>query len=119
MFYDNLSKACEMRGTQITPLLIELKISTGNIGKWKKGGDISSKNLIKIADKLNVSVDYLLYGKDRTFSTSFFCANETEENMLRQFRQLSPYQKEKCVSYIQGMYDASDHSGENARELSG
>ena len=114
MFYDNL-RACYMRGTKVTPLLNELKISTGNIGKWQKGGDVSSKTLMKIADRLNVSVDFLLYGKEHVYFDAILCANENEKNMLKQYRALSPFQKERCESYIQGMYDATDHSEINEK----
>lgn len=112
MFWDNLKQACEMRGMKVTPLLTELKISTGNIGKWQSGGDISSKNLLKISNRLDVSVDFLLKGSDAHVQeqSDVKFESRSEEDLIMMYRCLSPYQKDKCYTYVQGMYDSIELS---------
>lgn len=60
MFFDNLQYQCKEQNIKLTPLLIELNLSTGNIGKWKKGTLPNGEILIKLSDRLGCSVDYLL-----------------------------------------------------------
>ena len=60
MFYEQLKKACDLREVKLTPLLKEMKISTGNTGSWKKGGNPSVEVLDSLSSRLEVSTDYLL-----------------------------------------------------------
>jgi len=60
MFFDNLQYLCKEHNIKLTPLLIELNLSTGNINKWKKGTLPNGEILIKLSDRLDCSVDYLL-----------------------------------------------------------
>jgi len=60
MFYERLNYICKSRNTTITTLLKKLKINTGLTGYWKKGKIPNGETLIKIANELNVSIDYLL-----------------------------------------------------------
>lgn len=64
MFYERLKAVCNDKGVKITPLLKELGISTGITGNWKKDILPKCEILIKIADKLEVSTDYLLERTD-------------------------------------------------------
>ena len=65
MFYDRLKTLCKERNTTVTNMLKDLGLSTGSTGNWKKGllpkGDI----LAKIADYLDTSIDYIVYGEYR------------------------------------------------------
>jgi len=63
VFYDQLKAACQARNTTPTTLLKEIGLSSANTGAWKKGGTPSAEVLLKLAERLNVSTDYLL---DRT-----------------------------------------------------
>lgn len=49
----------EEKGTNISEMERELEIANGTIRRWDKSSP-SIKNVLKVADKLNVSVDYLL-----------------------------------------------------------
>ncbi|MDO4301764.1 MAG: helix-turn-helix transcriptional regulator [Clostridia bacterium] len=60
MFYDRLNDICKNQNLKITNVLKELNISMGNTSKWKNGTIPNGKILILLADKLGVSVDYLL-----------------------------------------------------------
>lgn len=59
-FYDNLSELCKINGITVSGLLAELKMSASNKQKWQNGATVNSSVLMKIADRFNVSVDYLL-----------------------------------------------------------
>lgn len=60
MFFNILQSECTKKGIKLTPLLTELELSKGNISKWKNGTLPNGEILIKIADYLGCSVDYLL-----------------------------------------------------------
>lgn len=49
----------------------ELKISTGNLGDWRRGKSTPSTNkLIEIASFFDVSLDWLLTGRERIAQTA-------------------------------------------------
>jgi len=60
MFYDQLKTICETKGIKITPLINSLSMSKGNIEKWRNGGIPNGETLLKLANELDCSVDYLL-----------------------------------------------------------
>ena len=63
MFYSRLLSLCSEREIKITNVISELKLSSGNLSKWKAGGAPKGDTLCKIADYFDVSTDYLL-GRD-------------------------------------------------------
>lgn len=60
MFYDRLVNMLNAKNLKITPTLNDLGFSKGNIGKWRSGVIPTGEVLVKIADRLDCSVDYLL-----------------------------------------------------------
>ncbi len=60
MFYETLLKLCDQKGVKITNVVKELNMSSGNMTRWKSGILPHGKNLKKLADYFEVSVDYLL-----------------------------------------------------------
>lgn len=60
MFFEQLNKICEIRGVKITPLILSLGMSTGNINKWRNGVFPNGETLLKLANKLDCSVEFLL-----------------------------------------------------------
>lgn len=64
MFYEHINRVCSEKGMKLTPLLKEIGVSTGITGRWKKGGVPGIDIVNKLADKLGVSVDYLLEKTD-------------------------------------------------------
>ena len=63
MNYDRFSDLCKLKGITPTALTLSLGLSKGNATSWKKNGNPSVDVLIKLADYLDCSTDYLL---DRT-----------------------------------------------------
>lgn len=64
MFYDNLRKICREKGTTVTTVLKELKMSTGSTGKWKDGSIPKIDTVMQLSEYLDVSLDRLVYGRD-------------------------------------------------------
>ena len=64
MFYAQLQRLCKDNGEKITPLLIKLNMSTGNIEKWRNGKMPNGDTLIKLADYFDCSLDYLVGRSD-------------------------------------------------------
>lgn len=64
--YDRIEKLCELHGINVTTMCREAGVSRGNLTDLKMGrqSGLSAKNTSKIANYFNVSVDYLLSGKE-------------------------------------------------------
>ena len=80
-FYDNLSALCKKKEISISCLLATLGMSASNKQKWQKGATVNSAALLKIADYLDCSVDYLL---GRTDNPYFEKAVPPEEKVTKQ-----------------------------------
>ena len=63
MFFDRLQMRCAEVGIKVTPLVRELGISSGAVGRWKSGTLPNGETLLKLASRLDCTVDYLL-GRD-------------------------------------------------------
>lgn len=61
LFWNRFYDLCVKRGTKPNPVAKEIGISSGTLTKWKSAGTLpNGETLIKIADYLDCSVDYLL-----------------------------------------------------------
>lgn len=73
MFYERLKAVCKERNTSVTAMLKALNLSTSGTGYWKKGKLPNGEVLAQIANYLDTSIDYLIFGEYRT--------NLTEEQL--------------------------------------
>lgn len=64
-FYKVIKQCCEQKGFTLNELVKALNLSTGMPSKWKKGLIPNGETLIKLADYLDISIDYLL-GREQT-----------------------------------------------------
>lgn len=121
MFWDNLKSACDERGIKVTPLLKELNISSGGIGKWQRGGNVSSETLLKLSDRLGVSIDFLVKGeepaqpKEDPPASPAGSLTYDEQLLLTWYRALPSSGKLLCSNYVKGAYDMSVTMGEERR----
>lgn len=60
MFYERLKELCKNRGTSVTAMAKALNLSSGNVTNWKHGRKPKVYIALKIAEFLNVSVEYLM-----------------------------------------------------------
>ena len=93
VFYDNLKAECDRQGLKITPFVEECGGNRGSLSGWKKGASPNSDIVMKIAVRLNVSTDYLLFGKERKEQTEL---TEKEQELLDVFRELNDIGQE-CI----------------------
>ena len=82
MFYDRLKALCKNKNTTITNMLKDLDLSTGSTGNWKKGQLPKGEILAKIANYLDSSIDYIVFGEYR------FDFTNDEKKLLEMFRSL-------------------------------
>lgn len=100
-FYSILKDECIKSGISPTALLKELNISTSKLTAWKKGSMPNSEFLIPISERLNVSIDYLLTGKEKSNIQSKNISNttltEAENELLNYFRKLPVQEKGRLI----------------------
>ena len=69
MFYERLKYACKNANTTVTATLKAIGIGTANGTYWKNGSIPSSDVVVKLAEFLKISTDYLLLGKEQNIIT--------------------------------------------------
>ncbi len=87
MFYEIFTKLCDEKGISPTATLQNLKISTSKLTAWKKGSLPSASVLILLSEFFQVSIDYILTGKEK--KSPQVELTDTENNLLSDFRSLS------------------------------
>lgn len=60
---ERIRKLCEINGISINKLEKELNIGRGNIGRWHKHKP-NMEDLMKVANRFEVSANYLLFGEE-------------------------------------------------------
>lgn len=91
MFYDNLKAACEAKGVKITPIVIECGGAKGSISNWKNGATPNSDIVAKLAVRLNVSTDLLIFGKENDVTS--IDLSDDERDLLSVYKKLSKMNK--------------------------
>lgn len=61
-FYDTVNEICKRNGTTATTVLREIGASTGNVSKWKNGSIPNIDLALRIAERLDITLDYLVTG---------------------------------------------------------
>lgn len=98
MFYDNFEKACNLKGEKPNPVAIKCGGTKGSASSWKKGSSPNSDIVVKIAEHLNVSTDYLLLGKEPSIPTEY-------KKLISSYQKLSPENQKMALSLLNTMYD--------------
>lgn len=99
MFWETFYELCKLNKTTPTALCLKLGLSNAVATKWKKGSSLpNSETLIKIADSLNCSIDYLL---GRTQNSNEF---------YTEYNQLNDEGKAKAKEYINDLLDNSKYT---------
>ena len=94
--------------TQIA-LSIELEVTQETISAYETGKNLpSTSNLLKLRRILSLCLDYILMMSPiRTPIDTSTMVND-ERRLLTYFRMLGNVQKEKALSYLQGLCDSGD-----------
>lgn len=69
MFWGNFSKLCDENDTNPNAVAAAIGLSNAICTKWKNGTVPKGKTLNLLAEYFNVSVDYLLTGKNKKSSS--------------------------------------------------
>ena len=104
MFYDNLKAICDKKNLKITPLIIECGGTKGGLSGWRNGASPNSDIVIKLAQRLNVSCDYLLTGNN-SISNVDISSQETElsddeQELLTEYKKLDFRGRSAVMSVI-------------------
>jgi len=88
--YTRFEQLCRENGTNPTALTQKLGLSKGNTSTWKRGGNPSADIIIKLADELNCSIDYLYDRSDQptVISKSTFALKDEEAELLGNYFKL-------------------------------
>ena len=92
---DRINELAQKMGVSISAIEKAVGLSNGIIGKWRKQSPSCDK-LKLVADYLNVSIDYLLTGKENQATT----LSTDEQELLESYRQLAPDDKEEVSKRV-------------------
>lgn len=98
LFYDNLALACKENNVRIASIVRECGGAVGSIDGWKKGSIPRSDIVAKIALRLNVSTDFLIFGKNTNLSLT-----KREKELLTFFNSLSDEDKERVLGKAEAL----------------
>ena len=111
IFWERFYKMCNAKGSKPNAIAKEIDISSGIITKWKTQGSLpNGETLIKIANHLNCSIDYLLGRVDDPAA----CDNEVE--LIQYFRQLNINGQEQAFTYTKNLSKIDEYKKCNDSE---
>ncbi len=109
MFYDNLKLICEKRGVKLTPLVKECGGAKGSLSNWKKGASPNSDIVVRLAERLNVSIDLLLKAPDNAqkMMEKLNRPNPTpdEEDLMNKYRSVSESSKSLILERATALFE--------------
>ena len=88
-----------MKEKNISAMKMEkyLQVPRGSFSNWKRGmGKLYYSHIDKIADKLEVPIDYLIRGKE----TNIYLLSDQEKNLINYFRKMSIEEQNEEISNI-------------------
>lgn len=101
-FYQNLQKACKSHNITISALLTQCKLSKSFGTYWKKGKFPTLDVAAVLAEKLEISIDSLLYGDE-------FKVTLEQQNLINDFEQLSDTNKQIITQHIQALIELQEN----------
>ncbi|MFD1136095.1 helix-turn-helix domain-containing protein [Paenibacillus urinalis] len=104
--YLRIEELINKRGMTKKAFCEELKISTGNLGDWKRGKSIpSTAKLIEIAAFFDVSLDWIMVGRSEMMineqSISYEAEDHSEWQAERAISELTVKEQEFIKEYIE------------------
>ena len=101
----NLKKIVKEKNKSLTSLAVELELSQEAISQFISGKIYpKAKTIIKMAEILNTTTDYLYDLTDNPNPVDFNL-NEKENNLINNYRKLNQTEKIQVDAYIQAMVD--------------
>ena len=97
-FYSNLKSLCDFKGVSVSSVLTRCGLSKSYGTNWKRGSVPSLDAVIAIAEELNVSLDYIAFGKDSTIPTEY-------QSLISSYQELSKDNQQLLQDIISSMID--------------
>ena len=97
-FYSNLKSLCDFKGVSVSSVLTRCGLSKSYGTNWKRGSVPSLDAVIAIAEELNVSLDYIAFGKDSTIPTEY-------QSLITSYQELSKDNQQLLQDIISSMID--------------
>lgn len=97
MFYEIFINLCNKKGLSPTAILQKLGVSTSKLTAWKKGSLPSASMLILISEFFEVSIDYLLTGKENKETK----LTPDEQELLKIYGKLANEEKKEAVKRVE------------------
>jgi len=104
-FAERLTYAIEQSGLKKKEIDAKLNLNKNALTNYKKGIIPDTDKLLALSSLLNVSMDWLLTGKEPERKTVSYDFTRDERIMLELYRQLSPINKGKIVERMETMLD--------------
>ena len=103
--YKRIVELCENEGINVTEMCRRADVPRGNLTDLNKGrqNSLATKNMIKISNYFNVSVEYLQTGeikKSPTISDESVTLSVVERELIASFRDFSDEGKKKVLDYV-------------------
>ena len=97
-FYSNLKSLCDFKGVSVSSVLTRCGLSKSYGTNWKRGSVPSLDAVIAIAEELNVSLDYIAFGKDSTIPTEY-------QSLITSYQELSKDNQQLLKDIVSSMID--------------
>lgn len=97
MFYDKFIELCKLNNEKPTPLLNQLKLSSGNLKRWANGSNVSFETIKVLAEHFKVTIDYF-FDEDDEQTVSFV----NEGNSLKGLYEILKAHPDYIVSFVNG-----------------
>lgn len=121
MYYENFEKLCNFNGVKPSTVSKATGISTATLTSWKQGKYTPKQDKLQlIADYFNVSVDYLMTGKEKEGGETYYLNDETREiaqeifenpdlkSLFDMSRKMTPERLKAHIEFIKKMQDSEN-----------
>ena len=101
-----IKKTAKINGISTVEMLNQLELNKNTLSTMSSRGSwLKSDSLARIADFLNVSVDYLLGRTEKSSSSEL---TENEQELLSIFAKLTPEQQNRLIGRAEAMAEQND-----------
>lgn len=107
-----VERICELikqKGMSINSVEKQLKFGNGAIKRFDKHSPSIDK-IISLSDFLNVSIDYLVFGKETEHAEKINLIDSNETTMLNLFRMLSEKEQDRIIGRLENMVENSQEA---------
>lgn len=108
MYQNRIKELRIEKGITQIRLSVELEVTQETISAYETGKHLPTvANLIRLSELFSVSMDYIMMRSNTRNPVDSGTLMNDEKRVLAYFRLLGPIQKEKALSYLQGLCDTN------------